>query len=211
VHATGTSSGRTNPIEVQIALKNISNTEQQVVLESQWLDVKGRFNGGAQQVIKLSAGQSQTINLGTRSPRVTQYRASLKATSKSQDQLLTDSLASPQQQIAKGNGMTFSETPATEKIPPWSVRGVANGKPFDAKTLFFRADDKGRWKLEISDRAYDPVRGVAIARIDHPDVQTVYINLPGTPARGKVYMHKMQYGGGMFQIKPEVLVESSNP
>jgi hypothetical protein len=56
--------------------------------------------------------------------------------------------------------------------------------------------------MEISDRAFDPVKGIAIERLEHPDVQTVYINLPETPAADKVFNQTMQYGGGMFQIKP---------
>ena len=99
--------------------------------------------------------------------------------------------------------MTFSTTPALEQIPPWSVRGVANGLPFDAKTLTFRTDAKGQWKLEISDRAFNSITGIAIERLDHPDVQTVYINLSEAPAKGKVFQQEMQYGGGMFQIKPQ--------
>ena len=81
--------------------------------------------------------------------------------------------------------------------------------PFDAKTLTFRTDAKGQWKLEISDRALDPVQGIAMARIDHPDVQTVYIDLPETPTEGKVFHQEMQYGGGMFQIKPETDSQST--
>lgn len=53
-----------------------------------------------------------------------------------------------------------------------------------------------------SDRPFDPVKGIGIARIDNPDVQTVYIDLPEAPDNGKVFQQEMQYGGGMFQIKP---------
>ncbi len=199
--ATGTRAGKVNPIEVRIGLMNTGAAPQQILLDSRWLDSKGGFYGGSQRVLMLAAGQSQTMYEGTQSRLVTQYQATLKTTQKSQDQLLSDTLASNKLPIATGYGMTFSSTPASEQIPVWSIRGVANGLPFDAKTLAFRTNDKGQWKLEISDRAFDPVKGIAIARIDHPDVQTVYIDLPETPARGKVFQQKMQYGGGMFQIK----------
>lgn len=98
--------------------------------------------------------------------------------------------------------MTYSDTPATEKIPDLPIRGVANGSPFEAKTVTFRADDKDNWKMAISDRAFDPVTGIAMERLENPDVQTVYINLPETPTVAKVFNQTMQYGGGMFQIKP---------
>ena len=207
--ATGTQAGKINPIEVQITIKNTGASPQQILLEGRWLDSKGGFNGGSQRVLMLAAGQSQTIHEGTRSRRVTSYEARLEATQKSQDQLLSETLANNNPPIAKGYGMSFSKTPASEQIPPWSLRGVANGLPFDAKTLTFRTDDKGQWKLEISDRAFDSIKGIAMARIDHPDVQTVYINLPEAPAKGKVFQQKMQYGGGMFQIKPKADSQST--
>ena len=200
--ATGTSAGKVNPIEVKIALRNTGTTPQQVLLDGRWLDAKGGFRGGSQQVLMLAAGQSLTVHDGTTSRYVKRYQARLTATQKSQDQLLSETLASNELAIANGHGMTYSSTPASEQIPPWSVRGVANGLPFDAKTLTFRTDAKGRWKLEISDRAFDPVKGIAMARLDHPDVQTVYIDLSGSPVRGKVFQQEMQFGGGMFQIKP---------
>jgi hypothetical protein len=200
---SGTNAGKVNPVEVQIIIKNISASPQQVLLDGRWLDSKGRFNGGSQRVLMMKAGQSQTIQEGTRSSRVKRYEARLTATKKSQDQLLSETLASNKLPIAKGYGMTYSTTPTSEEIPSWPVRGVANGLPFDAKILIFRTNEKGQWKLAISDRTFDPLKSnIAIVRSDHPDVQTVYINLPDEPAKGKVFQQKMQYGGGMFQIKP---------
>lgn len=205
ISATSTHPGKVNPVDVQITIKNVSSTPQQILLDGRWLDSKGRFNGGSQRVLVLKAGQSQTIQDGTRSSRVTRYEVKVTATKKSQDQLLSETLVSNKLPIAKGYGMTYSTTPASEKIPSWSVRGVANGLPFDAKILIFRTNEKGQWKLTISDRTFDPTKSnIAIVRMDHPDVQTVYINLPDAPARGKVFQQKMQYGGGMFQIKPTV-------
>ena len=201
---TGTHVGKVNPVEVQITIKNISASPQQVLLDGRWLDSKGGFNGGSQRVLMLQAGQSQTIQEGTRSSRVTRYEVKLTATKKSQDQLLSETLASNELPIAKGYGMTYSTTPASEETPYWSVRGVANGLPFDAKTMIFRTNEKGQWRLVINDRTFNPVKSnIGIVRIDHPDVQTVYIDLPDEPARGKVFQQKMQYGGGMFQIKPK--------
>ncbi len=202
ISATGTLKGKVNPIEAQISLKNISASPQQILLKGQWLDFKGGFNGGGQRILTLAADESQTINEGTRSSRVTSYQVTLEATQQTQEQLLSETLASNKLAIATGYGMTFSETPSTEKIPALPIRGVANGQAFEGKTLIFRTDDKGQWKLEISDRAFDVVKGIAMARSEHSDVQTVFINLPETPAADKIIQQEMQYGGGMFQIKP---------
>ncbi len=202
VSATGTKAGKVNPVEVRITLKNVSTTPQQVLFVGQWLDSKGGRNGGSQRVLKLAAGHTETITEGTRSKRVTHYKVRLSTTEKSQDQLLTEMLAS-NAPIAKGNGMTYSDTPASEKIPEWSVRGVANSRPFDAKTIIFQALGNGQWTLAISDRAFDPVKeGLGIGRLNYPDVQTVNVNLASAPIKDTVFEQDMQYGGGMFQIKP---------
>ncbi len=202
VSSTSTKTGKVNPVEVQITLKNNSSSQQQLLLDGRWLDSNGGFNGGSQRIIKLEAGQSLSIVEGTRSSRVTRYQASLNVSNKTQGQVLNEALTSNKQVIATGYGMTYSTTPSTEKIPDLPIRGVANNLPFEAKTITFRTDDKGNWKLEISDREFDPVTGIAMERLDNPDVQTVYINLSETPVKGKTYNQTMQYGGGMFQVKP---------
>lgn len=200
----GTQSGEVNPVEVYVTLKNTSKSQQQVLWEGQWLGANGGRYGGSQRVLMFAPGQSQVVQEGTRSRSVTSYKATLTATQKSQDQLLTEMLAS-NSSIAKGNGMTFSSTPASEKIPGWTVRGVANGQPFDAKTIIFRTLGDGQWKLAISDREFDPVKqGLGYARSYHPDVQTVNVSLTEAPVKGRVFQQEMQYGGGMFQIKPTV-------
>ncbi len=202
VSATGIEAGKFNPVEVNITLKNISGSQQQVLWEARWLDSKGGARGGSQRVLEFAPGQSQVIQDGTRSSSAKRYEATITSTQKSQDQLLTEMLAS-NPSIAKGNGMTFSSTPASEQIPDWSVRGVANGQPFDAKTIIFRTLGNGQWRLAISDRAFDPINeGLGIARTYHPDVQTVNVSLSKAPDTGTVFQQEMQYGGGMFQIKP---------
>lgn len=114
VSSTSTKSGNVNPIEVQITLKNISSSQQQLLLDGRWLDSEDGFNGGSQRIIKLEAGQSLTIVEGTRSSRVTRYQASLYVSNKTQGQVLSEALTSNKQVIA------------TEKIPNLPIRGVAN-------------------------------------------------------------------------------------
>jgi hypothetical protein len=199
---TSTDDGERNAHEIQAALKNTSATD------GRWLDSNGGANGGSQRLLTLAPGQSQSVFDGTRAGHVTQYELKLITTEKSQDQLLTETLASGLP-IAPGQGMAYSSTPASEKIPVYSVRGVANGLPFDAKTIVFRTNEKGDWSMEITDRSFDPVKGPAHARLDHPDVQTIYIHLPDAPAVGKEFQQQMKYGGGMFQIKPRPDSEST--
>ena len=202
VSVSGIQAGEFNPVEVIITLKNSSDSPQQVLWEARWLDSSGGANGGSQRVLQFAPGQLQVIQDGTRSRSAKRYAARITATQKSQDQLLTEMLAG-NPSIAKGQGMTYSNKPASESIPNWSVRGVANGQPFNAKTIIFRTLGDGQWKLAISDRAFDPVNeGLGIARTYHPDVQTVNINLPAAPDTGSVFQQEMQYGGGLFQIKP---------
>jgi len=202
ISATGTTAGKVNPVEVLITLKNTSESPHQVLWEARWLDSKDGINGGSQRVLMFAPGQSLVIQEGTRSRHVTGYAATLTATQKSQDQLLTEILVG-ERSIAKGYGMTYSSTPASEQIPSWSVRGVANGRSFDAKTIIFQTLGSGQWHLAISDRAFDPVKeGLGIARMNHADVQTVNVSLSAAPDTGKVFQQDMQYGGGMFQIKP---------
>lgn len=104
--------------------------------------------------------------------------------------------------VAEGYGMTYSETALDEVIPALPMFGFANGQPFNAGTIVFRQDENGDWHLEVSDYAFDPLKGTAAGRLEKPDLQTVYISLPNEPAPGKPLGQTMQYGGGYFQIKP---------
>ncbi len=123
VSSTSTKTGKVNPVEVQITLKNNSSSQQQLLLDGRWLDSNGGFNGGSQRIIKLEAGQSLSIVEGTRSSRVTRYQASLNVSNKTQGQVLNEALASNKQVIATGYGMTYSTTPSTEKPMPIASQG----------------------------------------------------------------------------------------
>lgn len=62
------------------------------MLNGQWLGAKD----GNQHVVNLAAGESQAINEGTRSTRVTSYQAMLEATQKLQEEILSETLVSEQ-------------------------------------------------------------------------------------------------------------------
>jgi hypothetical protein len=115
--------------------------------------------------------------------------------------LLANTLVKPERQIAEGYGMTYSETAGDEVIPALPIKGVANNRVFVAKTIVFRHGLEGKWKLEISDYEFDALQGVANARFEKKDIQTIYINFDQEPVAGDKILREMAYGGGYFQLK----------
>jgi hypothetical protein len=202
VSARGERPGSANPVEAVITLRNVGDVARRLRLRGSWHDAGGGLRGGADSVVTLDPGQIREHRAGTRSRDVAAYRFTVEPTRKTQDQLLTETLASGTLAIADGYGMTFTETPSRDAIPPWSPRGVANGAPFSAGTILFRPATASPWRLEISDRRFDALRGAGLARHAHKDLQTIYLDLPREPAAGTVFEKEMSYGGGYFQIKP---------
>ena len=201
VSSTGKRPGDFNPVETVITLKNTSDTEKTVLATGKWQDARGANYGGISSVRSLVPGRLETFQTGTNSRNVSVYKFSLGLTDKTDDELLTESLASKEVQIADGYGMTYTETP-TDTIPQWTPRGVANGEPFQAQTIMFRQDHFPDWRLSISDHEFDVLIGAGIERSTQKDLQTIYIDLPNEPTAGSVFEKEMSYGGGIFQIKP---------
>jgi hypothetical protein len=131
--------------------------------------------------------------------RVTAFRLAVSETGSTQDELLTATLASATPK-AEGHGITYTDEPKTDQIPPWTVRGVANGTPFTAKSVRFVPNGAG-WRLEVSDGSVDPLKGAGIARHSRKTLQTAHIDLEPEPEAGAVYERDMAYGGGYFQIE----------
>jgi hypothetical protein len=115
------------------------------------------------------------------------------------DELLTSSLKDGIPK-ADGHGFTYTETPTADAIPAWDLRGVANGEPFQVKTIIF-SPISSQWKLQLIDSHLDPLKGIAIARQDKQDIQVINIDLPSEPTSGDVFEKEMSFGGGYFQIK----------
>jgi hypothetical protein len=199
ISARSAKPGTTNPVEAVIVLENKSGAGKRLKLEGTWHDGGGGFFGGTSAVWVLAPGQSDTFSAGSRSGRVTAFRLAVSETDSTQSELLTETLANSQPK-AEGHGITYTETPKSEQIPPWSVRGVANGAPFTAETIMF-VPNGAQWRLEISDASFDPLKGAGIARYSQKDLQTVYLDLAFEPESGAVYDREMAYGGGHFQIK----------
>ncbi len=201
VSTVGKRPGDFNPVETVITLKNTSDTEKRILATGKWQDARGGSFGGISSVRTLVPGRLETFQTGTNSRNVSVYKFSLALTDKTEDELLTESLASKDVQIADGYGMTYTETP-TGTIPLWTPRGVANGEAFQAQTIMFRQDHFPDWRLSISDRQFDVLIGAGIERSTQKDLQTIYINLPHEPTTGSIFEQEMSYGGGIFQIKP---------
>ncbi len=207
VTATGRKPGSVNPVETVIVLQNKGDNEMSLLLEGSWHDARGGFFGGVSTVRTLTPGDTDTFHSGTRSQQVVALRLAIRPTDTRQDELLTETLASATPK-AQGHGITYTESPTEEVIPAWTARGVANGQPFTARTIVF-TPVSGRWKLEISDREFDPLQGTALARQAHRDQQTIRIDLPYEPDGGAVFDREMAYGGGYFQIKPSPSAEGT--
>ena len=201
VTAEGKRPGDFNPVEIVITLRNTGDTEKQILATGKWQDARGGNYGGTSSVRILAPGRTETFQTGTNSASVSVYKFSLSLTDKTDDELLTESLASKDVQIADGYGMTYTESP-TDNIPQWTPRGVANGEAFQAQTIMFRQDHFPDWRLSISDRQFDVLIGAGIERSTHKDLQTIYVDLPHEPRSGSVFEQEMSYGGGIFQIKP---------
>ena len=201
--------GKNNRLEANVTLQNISAENLSLVARGTWLDSSGNRYGGTTQQIDLTAGEELTLFAASRSRNASFFRLILEQSESTNEELALEPLTDPSIRIAEGYGMTFSKTAEDEVIPNLPIRGVANGQTFKAETVFFAQGLENRWRIEISDRSYDVKQGVAMARIDYPDVQTVYINFDKEPQPGDTLVQKMSYGGGYFQIKPSAEANNS--
>jgi hypothetical protein len=88
----------------------------------------------------------------------------------------------------------YTDAPTFEKIPAGPVKGMANDRSFEAKTIYFEPSF-GKWCLVIGDIALKEPTSLLM------DAQAININLDEPPAVGKKYTHQMKFGGGYFHIQ----------
>ena len=200
-HAQGKKPGVANAVESTITVTNETNLKKEILVKGNWFDSRGNGYGGNSNILILAPKQSETLKTGTQSKNVTAYNVSIALNTKTQDELLTDAMSNTSRRIAEGYGMTFSETATDEIIPALPIRGFANGEAFQGQTVAFRQGTSGKWRLEISDTAFDVLKGVGYARFEQKNLQTIYINLAQEPAVGNKLGKEMSYGGGYFQIR----------
>ncbi|MFT4519443.1 MAG: hypothetical protein ACI9JM_001839 [Halioglobus sp.] len=192
--------GLKNPIETAVTLKNTSGTSLEVLVEGKWEDARGNGFGGINSPLTLRADEGQTITAGTHSKNVTVYKVSITDNRQTGMERLAEVLSDPTIKIAEGNGMTYSATALDEIIPALPIFGFANGDPFEGLTVTFNYDF-GKWRVEVSDDSFDPVKGSVYARHENSNLQTISVDLPQEPEAGGKMGREMEYGGGMFQIR----------
>ena len=200
VSATGKKPGETNPVEARVELQNAGGSETRLVLDGAWLDKHGNFCGGNQVVIDLPAQQTHKLETGTRVQRATRFKLTVNRTEATQDELLTSILQDTRFTLAEDRGYGYTESPNTETIASWTARGLVDGEPFYVKTIIF-SPINSQWTLQILDEPIDVLKGIAMARFDHPALQIININLPQEPQAGDVLQKKLSFGGGHFQVK----------
>lgn len=193
--------------EVSLVLRNSAVTKQTVRLQGDWLDGAGRNYGGFSSTYHVPATGEIVATSATRTRAVSRVRVRLMAPAQElpawAEGLLAASTAG-----AVGGGVAFTETPSLAEVPAWEPRGLANGVPFEARTILFVPESTG-WQLQLVDVAFDPLATVLSVRESHPDVQTVYINLPEEPYVGMRIEHGLDFGGAMFQIRPQPTAETT--
>lgn len=199
--AQGEIPGERNHVDVAITVSNESDQEQRLTARGVWRDTRSNAYGGFDQPLVLPPRGSETIRQGTNSEQVTILNLIIIPGAKDPLDQYAETVANPEQQIAEGYGMTFSETAGDEIVPALPITGVANGEVFSGRTVTFREGENHTWRLAISDDVFDPVKGAGIHRHENKALQTIYLDLPSEPAVGRKVVKEMSYGGGIFQIK----------
>ncbi len=100
--------------------------------------------------------------------------------------------AQPETKSTAGK-FAYTEAPTIDKVPATPPEGLANGRPLKIQTVLIQPG-LGGWDLVLLERKMDKPTDVGGGG------QSVNIELPERPIKGKLYTHKMSYGGGYFQI-----------
>ena len=102
--------------------------------------------------------------------------------------------AAPAEPSADVDGPGYTETPALDKIPEGTIKGMANGRPFEATGVYFEPSF-GKWRLVIGDKPLEEPTDIVVG------AQAVNMDIPEPPAAGKTWTRTMKYGDGYFQVK----------
>ncbi len=93
-----------------------------------------------------------------------------------------------------GEKAGFTTTPKWDAIPAGPITGEANGRPFEAKAVFFEPSF-GKWTLVIADLPLPDPLGLIF------EGQTIKIDFDAAPKTGARFEHPLKYGGGYFHIQ----------
>jgi len=113
-----------------------------------------------------------------------------------------DKKSSKKKSKGKSSPFKLVKKPSASDVPSGSVKGVANGKAFDVKTIVIEpgnkpSKDTGKkvWKI----RLYEKEAKKPTALISKS--QFVDITLDDEPGKGKKIVRELKSGGGFFQIQ----------
>ena len=190
--------GERNAVEFSATLVNDGAFPQDVRVEGEWRTAEGLARGGFSASHVVPPGGRVPISSASASNAVESLALALMPAGPPVPEwargLLTAASAG-----AVGAGVAFTPTPTLAEVPTWTPRGLANGVPFEARTVFFNREPRG-WQLKLRDVAHDPLLpGGGMG----PRVQTVHVDLPEEPVGGLRLEHGMRFGGAMFQILRE--------
>lgn len=87
----------------------------------------------------------------------------------------------------------WTDSPSLSLIPDTAISGFANGKVFEAKSVFFEPLF-GKWSMVISDKDLESPLNIITG------AQSINIRLDEKPDVNKIIQKDLSYGGGYFQI-----------
>lgn len=201
VSARGMKPGTKNPVEVAVVLANDGAVQRRVDVVGAWSDDRGGTFGRVRSTHVIAPGATVIAQAATRTADVTRFVATVAVSMTTPRQQVDAALTAAAQSGVEGHGIAYTATPTLDVVPKWPPRGVANGAPFEVGTIVFMPLF-GKWNLHLHDREFDPVNGgEAIARSNHPDLQSIYLHLPEEPSAGAVFEKPLSAGDGYFQIR----------
>ena len=89
---------------------------------------------------------------------------------------------------------SYTESPTIAMIPESPIRGEANGKPFEVKTVVFQPGRGENWDLYLLDTKLEDPLDVLL------EGQYIAIQLTERPGAGVTMTRPLDFGDGLFQI-----------
>lgn len=99
----------------------------------------------------------------------------------------------------------YVESPNLNMIPPEPVRGMADGRPFEIKSVIFQPFFDS-WSMQLGDTAPASPLDISFAR------EYIKIDLPRDLKAGSIFFHPLEWAGGqsMFQIAQKESEETTS-
>ena len=97
--------------------------------------------------------------------------------------------------VAAPETFNYTENPTLAMIPDKPAQGEFNGQAFEVKTVIFQPGYDGKWELLLMKKKMEDPTDVM------REGQYFNLGLNAKPGSGVVMTHKMEFGGGLCQIK----------